>query len=246
VPTKADPPNLSAIFEKAAATPIEGHDSEWIWLTEDILKLSLIHIPAVQEALRQGRWRNAKNQKAYIKTVAKRVAAKMKLLDDPTENSHLEIPNLVDDDGRPLGHHAYIDHRSYAGPVKEGSGWREGSNSDVRDFDEYTENGEWLNAKLRWPSSKLNFHIPQLGITPADVRRNAMKRFEALSYFYTRYTFQITKWKGHVKPISDFQIAIEKCILRRFRGGAESLGYSFHRNVHLVVFDRSGRIKAFS
>lgn len=173
MPTKTVPTDLSAIFELAAATPIEGHDSEWVWLTKDILKLSLIHIPAVQETLKQGRWRNAKNQKAYIKTVAKREAAGMKLLDDPTENLHLKIPNLVDEDGKRLGHDAYIDYLSYDGPVKEGGVWHEGSGSDY-DPDEYTENGERLS-----PGERLINRIPAefkaVEEIPADLRQEIEK-----------------------------------------------------------------------
>src|SRR6266849_3838027 len=56
-----------------------------------------------------GRWQDAKNPKAYIKTVAKREALKM-LVDNPSDQSMtLRIPiDLRDKGGRPLSHDAHL------------------------------------------------------------------------------------------------------------------------------------------
>ena len=92
--------DLTEIFEMFDTTPMEGHDEEWIGLTTKILQLSPIHIPSVQEALKQGRWRTVENQKSYLKTVAGREAVKMNLVDDPKERlppPNSELPELADD-----------------------------------------------------------------------------------------------------------------------------------------------------
>jgi hypothetical protein len=51
-------------------------DAEWIALVTGILELPIAFFPAVQMALVQGRWRKAKNPKAYIQKVARREARK--------------------------------------------------------------------------------------------------------------------------------------------------------------------------
>jgi hypothetical protein len=63
-------------LEVAAKHPADEINDEWEWLLNE-LGLPKDCFLAVLEAIRQGRWRAAKNPKAYIKTVAKREAAKM-------------------------------------------------------------------------------------------------------------------------------------------------------------------------
>src|SRR6266446_5266285 len=123
---------LIVIFDQATAAIRGGHDAQWAWLMAQILQLPMQLLPAVQCALLQDRWQNAKNPKSYIKTVAKREALKMGLVDNPSDQDmSLRIPiDLRDKDGRPLSHDAYVDYLSYDGPVKEGGVWH------VRDQDE--------------------------------------------------------------------------------------------------------------
>jgi hypothetical protein len=120
--TEAERTRYLAVFDQAAATPPEGHDSHWLWFIEKFLELPQCYLPAAQEALRQGRWRKAKNPKGYVKTVAQREAIKMGLAPDPYENVHVVIPAL-DGRGRPMSHDEYIEYLFYDGPVKEGGVW---------------------------------------------------------------------------------------------------------------------------
>ena len=64
------------ILEAASHRPGDEINDEWEWLL-DQLDLSAECFLAVLETIRQGRWRTAKNPRAYVKTVAKREARKM-------------------------------------------------------------------------------------------------------------------------------------------------------------------------
>jgi hypothetical protein len=59
------------ILESASQKPGDEIDDEWRWLLQQ-LRMSADDYFALREALRQGRWRDAKNPRAYIKTVARR------------------------------------------------------------------------------------------------------------------------------------------------------------------------------
>ena len=67
---------LIEIFSRAAETAFEGHEAEWTWLLTSELSLPLCYSTAVYEVLKQGRWKDAENPKAYIKTAARREALK--------------------------------------------------------------------------------------------------------------------------------------------------------------------------
>jgi hypothetical protein len=96
---------------------------DWLALVTGVLELPIRYLPAVQQALAQGRWRKAKNPKAYIRTVAKRTLATDSRRDP---KSTLEIPkNVCDEEGQPLSYQDYIDYQSYDyGPVKVGGRWK--------------------------------------------------------------------------------------------------------------------------
>jgi len=136
--TENERSQLIVIFDQATAAIRGGHDAQWAWLMAQILRLPMQLLPAVQWALVQGRWQDAKNPKAYIKTVAKREALKMGRVDNPSDQSMtLRIPiDLRDKGGRPLSHDAYVDYLSYDGPVKEGGVWH------ARDQDETVSTDE--------------------------------------------------------------------------------------------------------
>jgi len=136
--TEDERSQLIVIFDQATAAIRGGHDAQWAWLMAQILQLPMQLLPAVQCALLQDRWQNAKNPKSYIKTVAKREALKMGLVDNPSDQAmSLRIPiDLRDKDGRPLSPDAYVDYLSYDGPVKEGGLWH------VRDQDEAVSTDE--------------------------------------------------------------------------------------------------------
>ena len=71
-----------ALFDAASQQPGSELNDEWEWLL-DSLGLSKDHYLAVLKTLQEGRWRTAENPKAYVKTVAKRVALKMDLCAEP-------------------------------------------------------------------------------------------------------------------------------------------------------------------
>jgi hypothetical protein len=117
------------LLEQATAKLLAGQDlvqpdAEWIALVTGILELPIAFFPAVKMALVQGRWRSAKNPKAYLQKVAKREAQKRNAARDP--KSTLKIPqDILDEDGQPLSYEGYIDHQSYDyGPVKQGGVWQ--------------------------------------------------------------------------------------------------------------------------
>src|SRR5215813_6263873 len=68
-----------AVLEAASQCQPDRSSSEWEWLMKR-LGLGPEYFLAVYEAVRQGRWRTARNPRAYIKTVARRQGLKMGLL----------------------------------------------------------------------------------------------------------------------------------------------------------------------
>lgn len=120
--TDLDRAQFLAIFEQAAATPLQGHDHQWVWLIADVLKMPICYLPAVQVALRQGRWRSAKNPRGYIKTVAQREAVALGLAPMSDKGLGLTVPRIPGEQ-RSMSHDQYIDYMHFDGPVKEGGVW---------------------------------------------------------------------------------------------------------------------------
>ena len=139
---------LLETLERAAATPPEGHDAEWLRLM-DLLKLPGCYLPAVQEALKQGRWRRAKNPRAYVVTVAQREALRMGLA-DAADNQGAQ----ASDEER--------DRLDYAargfGPLKVGGVWHQGSGEFSEDYEhDFNDAGEPLTRLLE----RLTQRIPE-------------------------------------------------------------------------------------
>jgi hypothetical protein len=65
-------------LETTAKLGVEQSSAIWMWMMQD-LGLGPQYFLAIREAVQQGKWRTAKNPKAYIKTVARREAVKMGL-----------------------------------------------------------------------------------------------------------------------------------------------------------------------
>jgi len=65
-------------LETAAKLGVEQSSAIWMWMMQD-LGLGPQYFLAIREVVQQGKWRTAKNPKAYIKTVARREAVKMGL-----------------------------------------------------------------------------------------------------------------------------------------------------------------------
>jgi hypothetical protein len=110
-------------------------NDEWVWLL-DQLNLPSAYFLAVHEAVRQGRWRTAKNPRAYVKTVAKREAIRMRLLSDGADELVLLDSNDLE---------AVIHERGSSDAVKSTDGiWRRGEGWDDyydprSEFDSYRE-----------------------------------------------------------------------------------------------------------
>jgi hypothetical protein len=125
-----------AIFESASRRNPDEINSQWELLMEHF-GLGPEYFLAIHEALRQGRWRKAKDPKAYIKTVAKREAQKMGLLSEQSlsqqslsqQSSELVLVDDSQVDGEDASSEEILDFISYqrdsSAPVKGPNGvWR--------------------------------------------------------------------------------------------------------------------------
>lgn len=144
-----------AILEAASQSPPTELTDEWDWLLEQ-LGLPPDFFLALLGAIGQGRWRTAKNPRSYLRTVAKREAAKMDLIEKPASDS---IPGraFVGDGGSEIPYEEALEsliHRSSTSEaMKDDDGiWRGGDwDSDWEDetwrheFDTY---GDFLLSKL--------------------------------------------------------------------------------------------------
>ena len=72
-------------LETAGKLGVEESSAVWMWMMQE-LRLGPQYFLAVREAVQQGRWRTAKNPRTYIKTVAKREAVKMGLVNESSGN----------------------------------------------------------------------------------------------------------------------------------------------------------------
>lgn len=154
-----------AILDAALQRPGDEINEEWEWLL-DRLDLPLECFLAVLETIRQERWRTAKNPRAYVKTVAKREAAKMGLLFEPTDilkliNAPVNGENFSMEGG--LDYLAHLSETSEA--VKGADGvWRRGGGWDYDDHEEEEEVNDRISfcdvisnglADLKEPSPEL-------------------------------------------------------------------------------------------
>src|ERR1700731_766015 len=118
-----------AILDAASTTRPSDLNEEWEWLMDELgVRLDLF--PAVLNALSQQRWREAKSPRAYLKTVAKREARRMGLLE--THDSELVVVNAsVGFEGATETQEETLERVAYqlesGGPFKSGDGvWRSG------------------------------------------------------------------------------------------------------------------------
>ncbi len=85
-------------------------DSCWMSLTQQFLGLPLEYVPAVQEALRQDRWRRAKNPRAYLRKVARREAVKLGFAEAWPDKRVIAIAGNPSPDGEPMSQEDYLDY----------------------------------------------------------------------------------------------------------------------------------------
>jgi hypothetical protein len=163
--TDAERNQWMTILDAAFQRPGNEINEEWEWLLEQ-LGLPEDYFLAVAEAIRQGRWRNAKNPRTYVKTVAKREAVKMGLLSEPGDI--LELVNAPAN-GAVFSMEAALDHyaelNDTAEAVKSADGvWRRGGGINYeREYDELEDDnrismGDLVAqglAELQEPSTEL-------------------------------------------------------------------------------------------
>ncbi|HEX3103433.1 MAG TPA: hypothetical protein VHQ22_03225 [Terriglobales bacterium] len=140
-------------LETAARLSVEKSSAVWVWIMQE-LRLGPQYFLAIREAVQQGRWRTAKNPKAYIKTVAKREALSMGLLNEDSENLATASGSRNDSEGvsseealEYLGHH--YDSRDAA--KGEDAIWRAGAAGERDPGDAVEEDEtyrEWLASGM--------------------------------------------------------------------------------------------------
>jgi hypothetical protein len=141
------------VLETAAKVSVEQSSAIWVWMMQE-LRLGPQYFLAIREAVRQGRWRTAKNPKTYLKTVAKREALKMGLV---TEDSGNLVPiGKTRSDGEEIsGEEAleYLGHQydSHDAAKGEDGIWRAGA-AGARDPGDPVEGHEsyreWLASGM--------------------------------------------------------------------------------------------------
>jgi hypothetical protein len=131
------------ILEAASANPPNAMNAEWEWLIGE-LGLPLDYWLAVRAAIRQGRWREAKNPRAYIKTVANREARKMGLM-DTADSKLVLIGSKTSTNGSYVSSKEILGYLSHtfgtSEATKRGDGvWRRGDGRE----DDY-DRPEWVD-----------------------------------------------------------------------------------------------------
>jgi hypothetical protein len=119
------------VLETAVKLGVEESSAVWVWLMQE-LRVGPQYFLAIRAAVQQGRWRNAKNPKAYLKTVVKREALKMGLVDE-TSKDLVTIGGSRGEDETGEEALEYLEHRySSRGAAKEADGvWRAGGGGGV-------------------------------------------------------------------------------------------------------------------
>jgi len=140
------------VLETAAKLSVEQSSAVWVWIMQE-LRLGPQYFLAIRAAVQQGRWRTARNPKAYIKTIAKREARKMGLVNEdrgdlvPVGSSRSDGAISGEEALEYLGHH--YDSRDAA--KGEDAIWRAGAAGE-RDpgdpVDEHESYRAWVASGL--------------------------------------------------------------------------------------------------
>jgi hypothetical protein len=151
-----------AVLETVSERQPDECNAEWEWLLQQ-LGLGPAYFPAIYETLREGRWRKAKDPRAYIKTVAQRIANK----GDPATSGETELvfPGMIEVDGAELGQEERLEHmlneQNSVEPTQGADGvWRPGPgwNRDYEDErNQYESYRDFLAAKVPDDLSGLQF-----------------------------------------------------------------------------------------
>jgi hypothetical protein len=183
--SSADRETWIAILDAASQRPGDEIDDEWRWLLQQ-LRMSADDYFALREAIRQGRWRNAKNPKAYIKTVALREALNERVTtaaDDPL----VLIPETSEGTGISAEHS--LDHISYVRDTSEAVQgtdgiWRRGGGAEryYEEFYDEDENGNPVSLRGRL-LAKVPDNLKRL-VEPSAEYRRAVEEFNAATDEY--------------------------------------------------------------
>lgn len=174
-----------AILDAASQRPGDEIDGEWRWLLRQ-LRMPAEDYFALREAIRQGRWRNAKNPKAYIKTVARREALQEKVAaaaDDPL----VLMPETSDGTGISAEHS--LDHISYVRDTSEAVQgadgiWRRGGGAEryYEEFYDEDENGNPISLRGRL-LARVPANLKSL-VEPSAEYRRAVEKVNAATDEY--------------------------------------------------------------
>jgi hypothetical protein len=111
-------------FDVLNEEPFEACEQEWLKCLQG-LRLSVTYVPAVEEVLDQGRWRNAPNPLAYVRKAAVRQAVRMRLFDftqrDPKRELVISDVNVRDVNGSLVPHDVAIDVLNHEFEEKHGN-----------------------------------------------------------------------------------------------------------------------------
>jgi hypothetical protein len=141
------------VLETAEKMNAEQSSAIWMWMMQE-LRLGPQYFLAIREVVQQGRWRTAKNPRAYIKTAARREALKMGLVKEdsgnlvPVGSSRSDGAKISGEEAlENLGHH--YDSRDAAkgedGIWRAGAaGWRD-SDDPIEEHDSYRD---WLASEM--------------------------------------------------------------------------------------------------
>src|SRR5258707_7277496 len=140
-------------LETAAQVGVEQSSAVWVWIMQE-LRLGPQYFLAIREAVQQGRWRTAKNQKSYIKTVARREALKMERVTEdsgnlvPVGSSRSDGEKISGEEALEYLGHQYDTHEAAKG---EDGIWRAGaagerdSSDPLEEHDSYRD---WLASGM--------------------------------------------------------------------------------------------------
>ena len=218
----ADRAQWITILEAASVSPPDELNAEWEWLIHE-LGLPLDWWLAVREAIQQGRWRKAKNPRGYVKTVAKREAIKLGLVESKDSELVLVSPRTRKNgvevtQQEVLGELVHALGGSEA--VKGADGvWRRGSGTE-----DYGDREEWeyeFDSAWDYLLSKLPDDL-RIENKPSPEKKAAYDRFNALSDdFYLPMPTSVTpNWKAWAERagLDEWeQLALECRVSRKSR-----------------------------
>lgn len=141
------------VLETAAKLNVEQSNAVWVWIMVE-LRLGPQYFLAIREAVQQGRWRTAKNPRTYIKTVAKREALRMGLVNEASPDL-VSMGSTRDEEEETPAEEAleYLAHQYDGRETTKGADgvWRAGAGAG-RDYGDpregYESYRDWLVAEV--------------------------------------------------------------------------------------------------